>query len=193
MRSEVGRRSRHSCGWSKFGLNICEPHTCPCGGDVDARGLHGLACKRSAGRSTHHQQLNDLIWRALKRVDIPSTKEPTGLLLGNGKRPDGLNVFPWQAGKCLTWDATVVDTLASSYVSVTATKGWRDIRRCSRAQILEIRIDHQYTHFRTSGDWSAWAHLFTRLVVLGGDKQSSCRYLRRRKRNFLFISKRAQC
>ena len=27
-----------------------------------------------------------------------------------------------QAGKCLTWDATVVDTLASSYVSVTATR-----------------------------------------------------------------------
>ena len=27
-----------------------------------------------------------------------------------------------QAGKCLTWDATVVDTLVSSYVSVTAAR-----------------------------------------------------------------------
>ena len=36
-------------------LNICEPHTCPCGANVDARGLHDLACKRSAGRSTRHQ------------------------------------------------------------------------------------------------------------------------------------------
>ena len=106
----------------RLGLNICEPHTCPCGANVDARGLHGLACKRSAGRSTRHQQLNDLIWRELKRADIPSTKEPTGLLRGDGKRPDGLTLVPWQAGKCLTWDATVVDTLASSYVSVTATR-----------------------------------------------------------------------
>ena len=106
----------------RLGLNICEPHTCPCGASVDAWCLHGLACKRSAGRSNHHQQLNDLIWRALKRADIPSTKEPTGLLRGDGKRPDGLTLVPCQAGKCLTWDATVVDTLASSYVSVTATR-----------------------------------------------------------------------
>ena len=55
----------------RLGLNICETHTCPCGANVDMRGLHGLACKCSAGRSTRHQQLNDLIWRALKRADIP--------------------------------------------------------------------------------------------------------------------------
>ena len=100
----------------RLGLNICESHTCPCGANVDAQALHGLACKRSAGRSTRHQQLNDLSWRALKRADIPSTKEPTGLLRGDEKRPDGLTLVPWQAGKCLTWDATVVDALASSYV-----------------------------------------------------------------------------
>ena len=55
-------------------------------------------------------------------MDILSTKEPTGLLRGDRKRPDGLTKVPWQAGKCLTWDATVVDTLASSYVSVSATR-----------------------------------------------------------------------
>ena len=149
----------------RLGLNICEPHTCPCGANVDARGLHGLARKRSAGRSTRHQQLNDFIWRTLKRADIPSTKEPTGLLRGDGKRPDGLTLVPWQAGKCLTWDATVVDTLASSYVSVTATR----VGGGRLAQIMEIRIDYQHTHFRASGDQNAWAHLFMRLVVLGGD------------------------
>ena len=78
----------------RLGLNICKPHTCPCGVNVDARGLHGLVCKYSAGRSTRHQQLNDLIWRALKRADIPSTKEPNGLLRGDGKRPDGLTLVP---------------------------------------------------------------------------------------------------
>ena len=55
--------------------------------------------------------------------------------------------------------------------------------------IINNIIDHQYTHFRASGGRNAWAHLLTRLAVLGGDKQSSCRYLRRRTRNFIFISK----
>ena len=86
----------------RLGLNIYEPHTCPCGASVDVRGMHGLAFKRSAGRSTRHQQLNDLISCAHKREDSPSTKEPTGLLRGDGKRPDGLTLVPWQAGKCLT-------------------------------------------------------------------------------------------
>ena len=58
----------------RLGVNICEPYTYPCGANIDARGLHGLACKRSADRSTRHQQINDLIWRALKRADILSTK-----------------------------------------------------------------------------------------------------------------------
>ena len=44
------------------------------------------------------------------------------MLGGDGKRSDGLTVVPWQAGKCLTCDATVVDTLEPSYVSVTATR-----------------------------------------------------------------------
>ena len=28
--------------------------------------------------------------------------------------------MPWQGGRCLAWDATVVDTLAPSYVAVSA-------------------------------------------------------------------------
>ena len=39
----------------RLGLSLCEPHPCPCGSFVDARGLHGLSCKRSTGRSTRHQ------------------------------------------------------------------------------------------------------------------------------------------
>ena len=74
----------------RLGLNICKPHPCPCGAMVTSRGTHGLSCKRSSGRSTRHQQINDVIRRALKRADVPSTKEPAGLLRGDGKRPDGL-------------------------------------------------------------------------------------------------------
>jgi hypothetical protein len=67
-----------------------------------------------------HQQINDLVWRALTRANIPAIKEPTGLLRSDGKRPDGLTQIPWQAGKCLTWDVTIADTLAASYLASTS-------------------------------------------------------------------------
>ena len=45
------------------GANICEPHQCPCGTEVDARGFHGLSCKGGSGRSAQHHSLNDLVWQ----------------------------------------------------------------------------------------------------------------------------------
>ena len=105
----------------RLDLNLFEPHICPCGANVDARGLRGLSCKRSTGRSTRQQQLNDIIWRARKLADIPATKEPAGLVRVDGKRPDGLTLVPWQGERCLTWDATIVDTLAVSYVQTGST------------------------------------------------------------------------
>ena len=38
--------------------------------------------------------------------------EPVGLNRGDGKRPDGLTIFPWKFGKAVMWDGTVVDTVA---------------------------------------------------------------------------------
>jgi hypothetical protein len=42
------------------------------------------------------------------------------VLRTDGKRPDGLTLIPWQGGKCLTWDVTVVDTLAKSHLPTSA-------------------------------------------------------------------------
>ena len=78
----------------RLGANICEPHQCCCGASVDARGAHGLACKKSSGRHPRHEQLNDVVWRALQRAKIPSAKEPTGLSRADGKRPDGVTLLP---------------------------------------------------------------------------------------------------
>jgi len=47
-------------------------------------------------------------------------KEPSGLVRSNGKYLDGLTLVPWQSDKPLTWDVTVVHTLADSYVSQTS-------------------------------------------------------------------------
>ena len=36
------------------------------------------------------------------------------------RRPDGLTLIPWQSGKSLVWDVTVVCPLADSYVASAA-------------------------------------------------------------------------
>ena len=48
------------------------------------------------------------------------TKEPTGLFRSDGKRPDGLTLVPWQNGKSLCWNVTVICPLADSYTSGAA-------------------------------------------------------------------------
>jgi len=100
--------------------NICEPHQCPCGASVDARGLHGLWCSGDNGHSARHHNLDDLVWRAMAKTDIAALKEPSGLLRTDGKRPDGVTLLPWKQGKCVAWDVTVSDTLAQSYVHETS-------------------------------------------------------------------------
>jgi len=55
----------------RLGLEICAPHQCHCGAQVDAYGCHGLVCKKAPGRSICHHALNDLVARALSDADIP--------------------------------------------------------------------------------------------------------------------------
>ena len=154
----------------RLGTNLCQPHQCPCGALVDARGTHGLACRRSAGRSARHSHINDIIWRALKRAGVPSTKEPSGLSRTDGKRPDGLTLIPWQNGRSLIWDATIADTLAASHLphtSVTAgaaadlaadrrrrrsTPVWQQL-----TQLIPISCEDSWAIERQGSEFSQWS------------------------------------
>ena len=40
------------------------------------------------GRMARHHEVNDLVWRALCKANVPSVKEPSGLVRDDGKRPD---------------------------------------------------------------------------------------------------------
>jgi len=83
---------------------------------VEEDGHHGLSCVKSAGRHARHQELNNIICRALQTAKIPSVLEPVGLSRDDGKRVDGMSLIPWNKGQNLIWDATCSDTLAPSYV-----------------------------------------------------------------------------
>ena len=96
----------------RLGSKACEPHTCVCGKAVDARGLHGLSCRRSAPRQQRYSHLNDILWRAIKRAQMPAIKEPINLMRDDNKRPDGTTLLPWARGKPMAWDVTVPDTLS---------------------------------------------------------------------------------
>ena len=123
----------------RLGLELCVPHQCHCGAQVDAFGRHAFVCKKAAGRSIRHHALNELVARALSAAAIPNTKEPQGLCRSDGKRPDGLTLVPWQSGRSLVWDVTVVCPLADSYVASAA----REAR--SVAELAATKKEDKYS------------------------------------------------
>jgi len=73
-------------------------------------------------KTARHHALNDVVARAFAAAGIPVYKEPTGLSRTDGKRPDGMTLIPWWAGKPAVWDVTVVCTGAGSYLNSSARK-----------------------------------------------------------------------
>ena len=96
------------------GLIVCIPYRCKCGTTVDTFGTHPLSCRFSAGRIPRHSALIDVVRRGPSAAWIPPMLEPSGLDRGDGKRPDGMTVYPYSRGLCLIWDATCFNTFASS-------------------------------------------------------------------------------
>ena len=71
-------------------------------------GFHSFVYRRAPGRSARHHAHNDLVARCFALAGTPVIKEPTGLFRTDGKRPDDLTLVPWQSGKSLCWDVTVI-------------------------------------------------------------------------------------
>jgi hypothetical protein len=149
----------------RLGCALCQTHTCPCGATGDALESHALSCKRNAGRIQSHAYISDLIYKALTIATVPAVKEPQGLVRVDGKRPDGPTLVPWPSGRCATWDVTVVDTLAASYVLQSA------VYAASAAEIAASRkeskcstLSHSYEFFlvaiETLGPLSASSQIF---------------------------------
>lgn len=120
----------------RLGAKVVEPHECQCGKQVCAKGVHGLSCRRSAGRWSRHSQINNTFARALRTAHIPVVLEPPGLSRSDGKRPDGVTQIPFERGRCLVWDGTVVDTLAPSYVDNGSEQPGT---AAARAEVFKLR------------------------------------------------------
>jgi len=105
---------------TRLALKLCIPHQCRSGSEVDSFGRHSLVCKRAPGRTVGHHHLNDVIARSLASAGVPVSKEPSGLSRSDGKRPDGLILIPWRAGRSLIWDVTVSCTTADSYLEASS-------------------------------------------------------------------------
>jgi len=102
---------------------------------------------RLNSRHTRLNGFNDLLWRAFDRANVPAVKEKVGgLLRSDGKRPDGLTQMPRQAGKCMTWNVTVTDTLAVSCLPATSSfAGAAAEGSADRKELKYQSIAHNHT------------------------------------------------
>jgi hypothetical protein len=109
---------------------------------------------------------------ALAQVNVPSILEPIGLSRNDGKRPDGLTLYPWKQGKCLTWDVTVTDTYCATNIMDSATTPAaaathaEDQKRRKYSEIINrsSTIIFQPIAFETSGAWGPSTEKFLREV-----------------------------
>lgn len=122
----------------RLGTDLGQVHQCICGETVDTRGSHAFSCRRNPGRTQRHHFINDLVWRAMTRAGIPSVKEPNGLIRSDGKRPDGLTSIPWREGRSATWDVTVTNTVAASYLAMSS------VCAASAAEAAATRKEDKY-------------------------------------------------
>ena len=167
----------------RLGSNLCQPHQCKCGAMVDQKGRHGLACKNQVGRHSRHNEVNDLIKRALVQAKIAAVTEPPGLFRTDGKRPDGMTQFPWREGKCLVWDVTIADSLCTSYVNKTSKcpSAAANIREESKMSKYHNLIDNYLfipIGIETYGAWGSRGHklikdIGKKLREASGEKQST--------------------
>jgi len=73
--------------------------------------------------------------------------QPNGLSRSDGKRPDGLSLVPWEEGKPLTWNLTIVYPLADSYVATAARvagSAAEGAAACKSAKYTDIETNYMY-------------------------------------------------
>ena len=149
----------------------------------ESNGRHGLACKKQMARRSRHDQINDLLKRALVQAKIPTVNEPSNLSRSDGKKPDGLTLTTWKNGKCLIWDTTVADSLCQSYVNQCAKKpgAAAELREGQKiSKYTELANDYWFVPvgLETYGSWGPEGHkllkaIGNKVMAATGEKRST--------------------
>jgi len=59
----------------RLGLNLCVPHECQCGAQVDARGTHcSFVCKQAPGKASRHHALTTWLQGRFLQLEFPLSK-----------------------------------------------------------------------------------------------------------------------
>ncbi|KAF2889461.1 hypothetical protein ILUMI_16712 [Ignelater luminosus] len=106
----------------RLGLNLNPTHTCVCGEIALPNGHHGLSCKKVYEKISHHQEINEVIRRALNTAGYPSTLELAGLSRTDNKCLDGMTHFSWSEGEPLVWNFICINTLVPCYTQQLISK-----------------------------------------------------------------------
>ena len=173
----------------RLGAPIVHPHQCVCGSLVTRDGRHGLSCRKSAGRHSRHNQVNDILHRAFVSCGTLATREPRGLIVSGNKRPDGATLVPWRRGRCLAWDATCPDTFAASHLQANSSSAGSAAATAESRKALKYAAIQPTTDFvpfavETSGVWGEQAfdlvkELGRRIATASHDSRSTV-FLRQR-------------
>ena len=109
----------------------------------------------SGPRHIRHAMVNDIIWRATKKAQVPASKEPVSLSHEDTKGPDGSTSIPWARGKPMALDLTV------PYTYVQSRLGCTSLQEETAADNTAIAKKTKYTSITN-------AHIFTPVVIETG-------------------------
>ena len=142
-----------------------------------------MSCKNSAGTIPRHGQANDIIKRALVSGNTAATREPLGVCRNDGKRPDGMSLYPYKQGKLLLWDFTCSDTLAMSHVEKSAKEAGSAAKEAETKKFNKYHeLSHTYhlvpVSVETLGVWGETGLKFMKdvgknLISQTGEKRAS--------------------
>ena len=140
----------------------------------------GSPALKSHGRFPRHENMKEIVGRALRSAGLPTRLEPLGLCRGtNNKIPDGETLVPWQSGQLLAFDVTCIDSFAPSRQHCQPGEALVTKEAEKRAKYADLR-GHLFSPVavETLGRWGTQSFAFLkelgrRLNSVSGDSRSS--------------------